>query len=84
MDVQTDVGVCYRDVRPVARLFPELVDNGILHLIADELGMPEFFREDHSIDGERLVVVEVGRPVCLFDFLVDVVSTISLEVSDGF
>ena len=41
--VKSDVRVSHRYVGTVAGALLELVYNGILHLVADELGVPELF-----------------------------------------
>ena len=84
VDVQADVGVGHRDVRTVARMFAELVDDGILHLIGHELGVAELLGEYHRVYGESLAVVEVFRPFHLHHLVVHVVGTTGFEVDNGF
>ena len=83
MDVQLQVGIGYRDVRALSCLLTELVDNGILHLIADKLRVTEFLGEYHGIHGERLGGLQVLAPVYLHDGIVDIVGAQSLESVDG-
>ena len=84
VDVQTHVGIGYTDVRTVARLFAELVDNGVLHLVGYEFRVAEFFREYHRVDGKGLVQCQILCPVDILHTLVDVVCRQGLEVFDGF
>ena len=56
VDVQPQVGVGHRDVGAVARLLAELVDDGVLHLVADKLRVAEFLGENDGVDGKGLVV----------------------------
>ena len=84
MDVQSHVGVGDADVRTCSLLFTELVDDGILHLVGDELGVAEFFGEYHRVDSKRLVNIQVFCPVNILDAFIDVIGRQCLEMLDGF
>ena len=83
VDVQAQVGVGDADVRPLARSLAQLVDDGVLHLVADELGMAEILAEHHAVDSEGLVVGEVLAPVNLLDGFVNFVGAAGFEMVDG-
>ena len=84
MNVQPQVRIGHRNIRTATHPLAELVDDGILHLVAHELRVAELLREHNGIDGKRLVLADVLRPVDFSDFLIDVVRTLGLEVTDGF
>ena len=84
MYMQTQVGIRYRYVRTVAGLLAELVNDGVLYLVANKFRVAKLFREHHGINGKGLVVAEIGRPVYLLDFIIHVIGTAGLEVLDRF
>ena len=55
MDVQSHIRIGDADVRTLARLLAELVDNGIFYLIGHKLGVAELVGKDHRVDGKSLV-----------------------------
>ena len=57
VNVQAQVGVADGDVGPDACFLAELVDDGIFHLVADELGVAELLREHHGVDRKGAVVI---------------------------
>ena len=83
VDVEPEVGVADGDVGAFARLLAELVDDGILHFVTDELRVTELFREDHSVYGKGLVEVEVLAPVHLHHLVVHVLGREGAEMGDG-
>ncbi len=83
VDVETDVGVAQRDIGAVARLLAELVDDGVFHLVADEVGIAEFLGIDHGVDGEGLALFDVLAPVDFLHLIIYVFCRAGLEVLDG-
>ena len=61
--IESDVRVGHADIGSFARFLPELVDDGILHLIGHELGVFELLGEDHGVDSKGLVKTQVLGPV---------------------
>ena len=57
VNVQAQVGVADGDVGPAACFLAELVDDGVFHLVADELGVAELLREHHGVDRKGAVVI---------------------------
>ena len=84
MDVQSDVGIADADVGTFAGAFAELIDDGVLDLIGNELRVAEFLRKDDRIDGKSLFQSDVLAPVNVLDAIIDVVSRQCLEVLDRF
>ena len=82
--VQPDVRIGDADVRALAGLLAELIDDGVLYFIRHKLGMTEFLAEHHRIDGECLVQSQVLGPVDFLHFLIHVIGRIGLEVLDRF
>ena len=82
MYVQADIGISHRDIRSLPCLLAELIDDGVFHLVRYEFGMTEFLGEDDSVNSERLVLLQIFRPVYLSDFFIYVISTLRLEVAD--
>ena len=83
VDVQLDVGVDNTDVGTVTGLLSELVNDSILHLIGDKLGVLEFVAEYHAIHGKCSVVRQVLCPINLLHGIVYLVCGLCLEVADG-
>ena len=83
MDVQAQVGVGDRDVGSLAGLLAELVDDGVLHLVADKLRVSELLGEDDGIHRKRLVLSQILVPVDVFHGLVHLVGAMRLEAIDG-
>ena len=84
MDVQPHIRVRDADIRTLARLLAELVDNGILHLIGNKLGVTELLGKDYRVNGKGLVKGDVLRPVDVLDAFIDIVGRERTEALDGF
>ena len=83
MHVEPDVGVGHRDVGSLSCLFPELVNDGTVHLTGYEFGVSELFREHHRVNGKALFQVQVLAPVHCFDGVIHLVGGCGFEVFDG-
>ena len=84
VDVQLQVGVGNLDVGALASLFPHLVNDGILHLVGDELGVAELRAEHNAIHGKGRFVGEDLRPINLLHGTIHLVGRCGPEVLDGF
>ena len=80
MDVETYVGISHGDVGALADGLTEVVDNGVLHLVGDKLGVAEVFRVDNGVDGECGVGVQDVAPLVMPHGLVDLVGRSGGEV----
>ena len=84
MNIQTDVRIGNTDVRSLACLFPELVNNSVFHLIGYKFGMTEFLGEDNGIDGKGLVQSDIFCPVDVLHTFIDIIGRQCLKMFDGF
>ena len=82
MDVQTNVGIRHRHVRTLARLFTELVDDGVLHFVGYKARVAELFAIDNRVYGEGLSLLDVLAPIYLLHFVVHVLGRTSLETGN--
>ena len=80
MNVQLYIRVCDSYVRAFPGALAEIIDDGILHLVGDELGMAKVLRIDDGVDGKRSIEVEVTAPVDFLHGGVDLVGIAGLEV----
>ena len=73
MDVQSDVGIRYGDIRTFARLLTELVDDGVLDFISYEFGVSELLGENHRVNSKGGVQAQESGPVHLFHSFIDII-----------
>ncbi len=83
VDVQLYVGVYDTYVWTVAGLLAELVNDSVLHLVGNELGVLELVAENHAVHGKGGVVAQILCPVYLFYGVIYLVGGLCLEVADG-
>ena len=67
-----------------AGLLAEIVHDGILHLVGNELGMTELFTEYNRVHGKGLVRIQIVFPSDGFNLFVNLVGILGCEVFDGF
>ena len=79
MDVQTKVRIGYRYVRSYASILAELVNDGVLHLVRNELRVAELLGEHHRIDCKGHLVVHQSAPVNLLHLIVYIIGAACLE-----
>ena len=84
MDMQADVRIGEGDVGSLSRALAELVHDGVLDLIGDEVGVAELVTVDDGVHGEGLSLGDIGAPVQVFHIIIYVVGGGSLEMLDGF
>ena len=79
VDMEADVGIRHRHIRPVARLLAELVDDGVLHLVGHKARVAELLAIYNGVDRERLALLDVLAPVNFLHLVVHVLGRARLE-----
>ena len=83
VDIELHVRIGDADVGAFTCRVAEIIDNGVLDLIGNELRMAEFVGEHDGIHSEGRMDIQVLAPVNLANGFVDAIRILGLEMLDG-